>query len=196
MYNRAKIERFNRNYVVMGKNNKPILSVLVDEDKKEQFADLARRNKQSMGWVLNACIDRMLEADSIALCTGSIGDAVIAPKPAKVGLSVADVEELIKTYIDGNLQTSSIDISSVEEIVRASIEPVKTELIETVKVSIGNIPASSIDTNDIQKMVNESIEVALEPISVSVSEAEDYTKSQIEKVREELMSVKKLLATA
>jgi hypothetical protein len=35
MYNRAKIERFNRSYVVMGKNNKPILSVLVDEDKKE-----------------------------------------------------------------------------------------------------------------------------------------------------------------
>jgi len=169
MYNQAKIERFNRNYVVMGKNNKPILSVLVDEDKKLQFADLARRNKQSMGWVLNACIDRMLKADSIDLCRGSIGDAVIASKPAKVGLSIADVEELIKTYIDGNLQTSSIDISSVEEIVRASIEPVKTELLETVKVSIGNIPASSIDTNDIQEMVNKSIEIALEPIEAEVA---------------------------
>jgi hypothetical protein len=171
----------------MAKNNKPILSVLVDQDKKEQFADLARRNKQSMGWVLNACIDRMLAADSIDLYRGSIGDAVTAPKPAKVGLSVADVEELIKSYVDSNLQTSSIDISSVEEIVRASIEPIKIELLETVKTSIGNISASSIDTNDIQKMVNESIEVAVEPI-------ETYTKSQIEAVRGELMAVKKLSA--
>jgi hypothetical protein len=187
MYNRAKIERFNRSYVVMGKNNKPILSVLVDEDKKERFADLARRNKQSMGWVLNACIDRMLAADSIDLCRGAIGEAIIAPKPAKTGLSVADVEELIKAYVDGNLQTSSIDISGVEEIVRASIEPIKIELLETVKTSIGNIPTSSIGANDIQKMVNESIEVAVEPI-------ETYTKSQIEAVRGELMAVKKLSA--
>jgi hypothetical protein len=171
----------------MGKNNKPILSVLVDEDKKERFADLARRNKQSMGWVLNACIDRMLAADSIDLCRGSIGDAATTPKPAKVGLSVADVEELIKAYVDGNLQTSSIDISSVEEIVRASTEPIKTELLEIVNTSIGNIPASSIDTNYIQKMVNESIEVAVDPI-------ETYTKSQIEAVRGELMAVKKLSA--
>ena len=179
----------------MSKNNKPILSVLVDKDKKEQFADLARRNKQSMGWVLNACIDRMLEADSIALCTGSTGDAVTTPKPAKVELSVADVEEIVRAYVDNNLNTSSVG-TDVEKVVRASIEPIKTELLEMVKVSIGNIPASSIDTNDIQKMVNKSIEVTLEPITVSVSEAEDYTKSQIEKVREELMSVKKLSAIA
>ena len=169
MYNRAKIERFNRNYVVMGKNNKPILSVLVDEEKKEQFANLARRNKQSMGWVLNACIDRMLAADSIDLCRGSIGDAVIAPKPAKVGLSVADVEELIKAYVDGNLNTSSIDISGVEELVRVSIEPIKSELLETVKTSIGNITLSSIDNGNIQEMVNASIEVALEPIEAEVA---------------------------
>jgi hypothetical protein len=46
-------------------------------------------------------------------------------------------------------------------------------------------------------MVNASIEVALEPITVSVSEAEDYTKLQIEAVRAELMSsVKKLSAIA
>jgi hypothetical protein len=191
MYNQAKIERFNRNYVVMGKNNKPILSVLVDEDKKERFADLARRNKQSMGWVLNACIDRMLAADSIDLCRGSIGDVVVAPKPAKVGLSVADVEELIKAYVDSNVTTSSIGINDVQEIVRASIEPAKTEILETVKTSIGNIPASSIDTNDIQKMVNESIEIALEPIGLSVSEAETYTKLQIEAVRAELAAIKK-----
>jgi hypothetical protein len=153
----------------MGKNNKPILSVLVDEDKKERFADLARRNKQSMGWVLNACIDRMLAADSIDLCRGSIGDAATAPKPAKAGLSVADVEELIKAYADSYIAASSIGIDDVREMVRVSIEPVKTELLETVKVSIGNIPASSIDINDIQKMVNESIEVALEPIEAEVA---------------------------
>lgn len=169
MYNQARIERFNRNYVVMGKNNKPILSVLVDEDKKERFADLARRNKQSMGWVLNACIDRMLAADSIDLCRNSTGDAVTSPKPAKVGLSVADVEELIKTYADSYMAASSIGIDDVREMVKVSIEPVKTELLETVKVSIGNIPASSIDINDIQKMVNESIEVALEPIEAEVA---------------------------
>ena len=195
MYNQAKIERFNRNYVVMGKNNKPILSVLVDEDKKERFAELVRQNKRSMGWVLNECIDLMLKANSIDLCIGSIGDTITAPKPAKVELSVTDVEEIVRAYVDNNLNTSSVGID-VEEVVRASIEPIKTELLELVNVSIGNILTSSIDTNDIQKMVKESIEVALKPITVSVSEAKNYTRSQIEQVREELMSVKKLSAIA
>jgi hypothetical protein len=169
MYNRAKIGVFNRNYVVMGKNNKPILSVLVDEDKKDRFADLARRNKQSMGWVLNACIDRMLAADSIALCRDSAGDIVTSPKPARAGLSVADVEELIKAYADSYIAASSIGIDDVRDMVRVSIEPVKTEVLEMVKVSIENISVSSIDINDIQKMVNESIEVALEPIEAEVA---------------------------
>jgi hypothetical protein len=56
----------------MGKNNRPILSVLVEEEKKKKFAALAERYTLSMGWLLNQAIDKMLEADSIHVYRDSI----------------------------------------------------------------------------------------------------------------------------
>jgi hypothetical protein len=39
--------------------------LLVDEEKKRLFADLARAHNYSMGWLLNQAIDKMLEAGTI-----------------------------------------------------------------------------------------------------------------------------------
>jgi hypothetical protein len=74
-------------------------------------------------------------------------------------------------------------------------------LADRVKVIMGSrldkyLDKSDMDANAVQKMVNESIEVALEPIEISVSKTEAYTKLQIEAVRGELMAVKKLSAIA
>jgi hypothetical protein len=114
----------------MGKNSKPILSVLVDEDKKEKFADLARRNKYSMGWLLNDCIDRMIEADSIDIYRDSAGDMSITPSLGNAGLSANDIEEVIKAYVSTHLNTSSIGIDDVEELIRTSIEPISESVTE------------------------------------------------------------------
>lgn len=117
----------------MGKNNKPILSVLVDADKKERFADLARQHKQSMGWVLNDCIDRMLAAGSIDIYVDSIGNTDNPQKSEKVGVSALDIEEIIKTYVSTHLNIPSIDSDNVEELVRASIETALQPINESVR---------------------------------------------------------------
>jgi hypothetical protein len=130
----------------MGKNSKPILSVLVDEDKKEKFADLARRYKYSMGWLVNDAIDRMLAADSIAIYNDSTGNIENIPKFDPVGISRADIEEMIKSSI-GNL-----------------------DIEEMVKSSIANLNTSSIGADDVEEIIKTSIEVALEPIEADVAE--------------------------
>jgi hypothetical protein len=78
----------------MAKNNKPILSVLVDEEKKERFSALAKENNYSMGWLLNQAIDKMLESGTIHIYRDSI-----APTPSNIAPS-ADIEELVRSYVE------------------------------------------------------------------------------------------------
>jgi hypothetical protein len=114
-----------------------------------------------------------------------------------------NASKLIVGFIDACLD-NSIDINDYKttkpkpkpENLSESIDVyLDNNLDARLKAIIGNrLDKSGIDTNDIQKMVNESIEIALEPIGLSVSEAETYTKSQIEAVRGEMMAVKKLSA--
>ncbi len=69
----------------MGANSKPILSLLVDGQKKERFAELAKAHSRSMNWLLNQAIDKMLEANTIDIYQDS---------------SVADVGDVVKNYVD------------------------------------------------------------------------------------------------
>jgi hypothetical protein len=103
----------------MGKNNKPILSVLVDEDKKEKFAELARRSKYSMAWLLNDCIDRMLAADSIHIYSDSIGVSVgVSPEPPSA-ISRTDIEDIARGSIEVFVQP-----------INRSVEELRSELAE------------------------------------------------------------------
>lgn len=58
----------------MTTNKKPMLSVLVDEEKRTQFAQLCAKNGRPMAWAVNAFITRCLEQQSI--------DTVLASTPA------------------------------------------------------------------------------------------------------------------
>lgn len=112
----------------MAKNNKPILSILIDEDKRVKFADLARRNALSMSYLVNKAIDKMLEADSIELNYGEspITSLGYNSESLSAGMAKADVEELIK------LSILSIDMEKLikpyVESTDASIEVLRTEL--------------------------------------------------------------------
>ena len=53
------------------KNSKPILSILIDEEKRSRFSELARQNNLSMGWLVNQAIDKMLESGSINIYISS-----------------------------------------------------------------------------------------------------------------------------
>ena len=109
----------------MGKNSKPILSVLVDEDKKDKFAVLARSTKHSMGWLLNDCIDRMLAADSIDI----YGEPARSPQPPT---DTNDIENLVTTCIEKlgikNLIKVSVDEIKPDEVLRGDIEGLGEEL--------------------------------------------------------------------
>jgi hypothetical protein len=114
----------------MGKNSKPILSVLVEEEKKEQFAELARRNKYSMGWLLNDCIDRMLEADSIGIYRDSIGNIDNTPNTQPDSTTGLNIEELVKSYVD------KLDIETlINTSIGFAIEPI-TQTIDELGTSM------------------------------------------------------------
>ncbi len=51
----------------MPTNKKPVLSVLIDGEKRRQFAELCARNSRPMAWAVNAFITRCIEQDSITL---------------------------------------------------------------------------------------------------------------------------------
>ena len=148
----------------MVKNSKPILSVLIEEEKRTRFADLARRNSLSMGWLVNQAIDRMLEADSIDIYGGSIDAASSALYPSELGLSRSDVEELINSSID-KISISPIDNVDIENIVKTSID----------NMDIENIVKLSIENADIENIVKLSIDKYLQSISI-----EALAKAEIE----------------
>jgi hypothetical protein len=121
----------------MAKNSKPILSVLIDEDKRTKFADLARRHSLSMGYLVNKAVDRMLELDSIDI----YGESTRSPQPSNIGASsidITDVENLINTSI-ANLDLKSIIAAQlpptetppdIEQIVKEQVEPLADLITE------------------------------------------------------------------
>ncbi len=154
----------------MGKNNKPILSVLVDAEKKEQFADLARQHKQSMGWLLNDCIDRMLAANSIGIYSNSAGNIENTLKSDKSGITALDVEEIVKTYVSNHSDKNSIGMT------RENIESIIKSYVDTDKL------------NDVvSARINEVIDKQVRPL-IERSVAEELLKVQTDtKVLEEMV---------
>jgi hypothetical protein len=134
----------------MGKNTKPMLTVLVEGDKLQQFRDYALSKEVSMGWVVNRLLDRVLSGElDVMSDTPSIGVAREGVEHIPTGLTREDVERMIQSSIS-SLNIPSIDASGIEDVARASIE------------------------------------VALEPVRISVSELESYTRSQFAAVRGEI----------
>ena len=109
------------------KNSKPILSILIDEDKRSRFSELARQNNLSMGWLVNQAIDKMLESGSINIYTSSVRVT------EDVGItSVGQIEALAKEAID----KYSVKIFDVEVMLMNSIGIVNTE-VEALKQRLG-----------------------------------------------------------
>ena len=145
----------------------------VEKELWTKFQELAKSGGSNASKVIvgfiQACIDNSIDVKDYTSTK---------PKPKPENLS-----EAVDAYLDKNLDTR-IDRN------------LDTCIYNYLEKNLDRRLDERLDKGDIQKMVKESIEVALEPITVSVTEAEDYTRSQIEKVREELMSVKKLSAIA
>ena len=154
----------------MGKNTKPMLTVLVEGDKLQQFRDYALSKEVSMGWVVNRLLDRVLSGElDVMGDPPSIGATRENIESVSTGLTREDVESMIKSSIDNQLVDSNRDY--IQELIKSCID------------SLG---ISSTGTNNIEGITRVSIEVALEPIKESVNELEAYTRSQFAAVRDEL----------
>jgi hypothetical protein len=116
----------------MGKNTKPMLTVLVEGDKLQQFRDYALSKEVSMGWVVNRLLDRVLSGELDVM-----GDTVstgTTKEYTSTGLTREAVETMIKSSLL-NLNIPSIDSSAIEELARVSIETA----IEPIKESVSEL---------------------------------------------------------
>jgi hypothetical protein len=116
----------------MGKNTKPMLTVLVEGDKLQQFRDYALSKDVSMGWVVNRLLDRVLSGELDVM-----GDTVstgTTKEYTSTGLTRETVETMIKSSLL-NLNIPSIDSSAIEELARVSIETA----IEPIKESVSEL---------------------------------------------------------
>jgi hypothetical protein len=100
----------------MTKERPPVLSVLLDNDRKAQFQTIAQGEGRSMGWVIKDMIDRMIAANSIHIYGDSQGGQQIPVNGHKAN----------------NLLNDGLDIDRVAEIARSEMEnaltPINDEL--------------------------------------------------------------------
>jgi DNA-binding XRE family transcriptional regulator len=119
----------------VGKNNKPLLSILIEESKRSEFAKLAQKHNISMGKLLNQCIDKMLMADSIDFSVGnSIGNSV--------GSSVGDsVDEITDRVIERIVKYGAINEAITDEITDKVIDRIiRCGAIDTAITNVFHLP--------------------------------------------------------
>jgi hypothetical protein len=164
----------------VGKNNKPMLTVLVEGDKLQRFRDYAQSQSVSMGWIVNQLVDRVLAGEldpkgqpsSIGISTGTPRGHELPP--------AADIDRMVRFSIDNQLVGSNRDY--IEELIKNYID---------------SLDMSSTGKLDIESMVSISIEMASEPIAHSIEELRSELSEVSEFARNlqgEIVKVKKPLA--
>jgi hypothetical protein len=98
----------------MSKERPPVLSVLLDNERKAQFQQIAQSEGRSMGWVIKDMIDRVIAADSIHIYGESPAQSIATgSNPNKV--STEYVSMLVLTeYVDGAITPLSNDLVSLQ----------------------------------------------------------------------------------
>jgi hypothetical protein len=143
----------------MGKNTKPMLTVLVEENKLQQLRDYALSKEVSMGHLVNKLIDRLLSGELDVL-----GDGL-----SSVSTYTAITREAVEALINDAIASMPIGVT------RDYLEEYTNSTIEKSLVT-------PIDVSDIEKLVNTSIELAIEPITTSIIELETYTRGKFEEL--------------
>ena len=139
----------------MGKNTKPILTILIDEEKRDRLRTFAESKKLSMGKLINQLIDRAMDGDIDIHC---------------------DTSSTAQTYRPTELASTGIDRKAVEELVEGIIEKtsvgISKEIVEEwVKVSIEDISVG-LDRDSIEAMIEESIARHVEALAARLDAIE------------------------
>jgi hypothetical protein len=115
----------------MPKERPPILSVLLDNERKAKFQAIAQAEERSMGWVIKDMIDRVIAADSLHI----YGDSPQPPAAVATDLTPDGVQTAIRRAIEQEsielerkltqkLQTLAAHYAAKE------IEPIQSDLTE------------------------------------------------------------------
>jgi rhodanese-related sulfurtransferase len=124
----------------MGKNTKPMLTVLVEEDKLQQLRDYALGKEVSMGWIVNRLIDRLLSGEL---------DVMGDPSSTEVTREPIDIESLVvasieKMGLESELTQLRTEVAEIKKLIadRPSAQPTAakeptpppdTELVELAR---------------------------------------------------------------
>jgi hypothetical protein len=120
----------------MGKNKKPMLTVLVEEEKLQQFRDYASTQGMSMGAVVNQLIDGLLEGKS-------------SPESIETSIdNTIPIENIVNTSIENNNKSIEVLIATSIDNCHKSIEEKIAESIEGNNKAIEEKIAESIEDYD------------------------------------------------
>lgn len=110
----------------MARNVKPLLTILIDEDKRVQLREYAADKNVSMGWLINRLIDRVLIGDiDLFNDSLSIPQNREAIDTCSIGLDREAIELMIKNAIEmsnRSLIQEPIDNDAIERTVKSSID--------------------------------------------------------------------------
>lgn len=159
------------------KNSKPILSILIDDDKRKRFAHLAGQHKLSMGWLVNQAIDKMLMADSIYIYKDSLDSTEVLNNT-----SVDNVDELVRASIEKHLEDVSgyLPLDAIECMAIGVIDKYLDEKILAIRPS----DLSTIDTEVMLNTSIHSINAEIEVIRKRLGLSEQLASSQGEKIEQ------------
>jgi hypothetical protein len=141
----------------MPKERPPILSVLLDNERKAKFQAIAQAEERSMGWVIKDMIDRVIAADSIHI----YGDS---PQPPAAG-AIAD-----------KVQVEHVSMDDVFTAIDEAIAPIQLDLaellgqVDDLRVSIeGKSQASRQGASEASKTVEKSTSYESKPAPTATS---------------------------
>jgi hypothetical protein len=141
----------------VGKNKKPMLTVLVEEEKLQRFRDYASTQGLSMGAVVNQLIDRLLGGESSAESIETSIDNTIP------------IENIVNTSIENNNKSIEVSIAASIDNYHKSIEEKIEESIEGNNKAIEKLITVSIDSRletlppplsllDVDRLIGSAIE--------------------------------------
>ena len=148
----------------MGKNTKPMLTVLVESDKLQQLRDYAAAKQVSMGAIVNRLLDRLL--------SGELDGAIDSPSKS------------LENY------PPSLTRKAVEEMINSSRDSVSSEvsrevLEEYVETAIERVPRG-VTIESLEQYVEIAIGKALKPIETEIFELKIDAQNQFMEMRVEL----------
>ena len=164
----------------MGKNTKPMLTVLMESDKLQHLRDYSADKSVSMGWLVNRLVDRVL-AGELDIMGESIGREPIE-RIISTDINRESIEDMVKASIEKHLDDVSgyLSISEIEcmaigaidkylEEKTLNISPIgisRESIEEMIRTSVGNLQKEMLVVAELSRNLQEELEALKKPLAI------------------------------